>query len=77
MGAQARDGVVDVVDGEHDTMQAQLVGRRLLPLGAQRRGSGSPAVAQPLAWPIEHGWMARASALVSGSLALARPSRWP
>lgn len=26
VGAQAGDGVVDVVDGEHDTMQAQRVG---------------------------------------------------
>src|SRR5829696_904640 len=38
VGAQAGDGVVDVVDGEHDTMQAQRVGRRALRLGADRRG---------------------------------------
>jgi hypothetical protein len=38
VGAQADDGVVDVVDGEHDTMQAQRVGRRVLRLGADRRG---------------------------------------
>src|SRR5262245_20500904 len=37
VGAQAGDGVVDVVDGEHDTMQAQRVGRRVLRLGADRR----------------------------------------
>src|SRR6186997_3066458 len=29
VGAQAGDGVVDVVDGEHDAMQAQRVGRRV------------------------------------------------
>src|SRR6266496_463414 len=38
VGAQAGDGVVDVVDGEHDAMQAQRVGRRVLRLGAGRRG---------------------------------------
>src|SRR6185437_5570723 len=38
VGAQAGDGVVDVVDSEHDTMQAQRVGRRVLRLGADRRG---------------------------------------
>jgi hypothetical protein len=37
VGAQAGDGVVDVVDGEHDAMQAQRVGRRVLRLGADRR----------------------------------------
>src|SRR5215510_12071807 len=38
VGTQAGDGVVDVVDGEHDAMQAQRVGRRVLRLGADRRG---------------------------------------
>ena len=38
MGAQAGDTVVDIVDGEHDAMQAQRVGRRVLRLGAHRRG---------------------------------------
>jgi hypothetical protein len=39
VGAQAGDGVVDVVDGEHDTMQAQSVGRRVRRSGADRRGA--------------------------------------
>src|SRR6266849_4372703 len=38
VGAQAGDGVMDVVDSEHDAMQAQRVGRRVLRLGADRRG---------------------------------------
>src|SRR5437868_14288782 len=38
VGAQAGDGVVDVVDGEHDAMQAQRVGRKVLRLSAGRRG---------------------------------------
>ena len=38
MGVQAGDGVVDVIDGEHDAMQAQRVGRRVLRLGAGRGG---------------------------------------
>jgi hypothetical protein len=38
VGAQAGDGVVDVVDGEHDAMQAQRVGRRVLRVGDDRRG---------------------------------------
>src|SRR5262252_2491529 len=38
VGAQAGDGIVDVVDGEHDAMQTQRVGRRALRLGAYRRG---------------------------------------
>src|SRR5207253_8180023 len=37
VGAQAGGGIVDVVDGEHDTMQAKRVGRRVLGLGADRR----------------------------------------
>ena len=37
MGAQAGEDVLDVVDGEHDTMQAQRVGRRVRRLGADRR----------------------------------------
>src|SRR5512140_1643432 len=36
--AQAGDGVMDVVDSEHDAMQAQRAGRRVLRLGAVRRG---------------------------------------
>ena len=47
MGAQAGDGVVDVVDGEHDAMQAQRVGRRVLRLGAERRGGAVPGQLQP------------------------------
>jgi hypothetical protein len=42
VGAQAGDGVVDVVDGEHDAMQAQRVGRRALQLAAARRGGAVP-----------------------------------
>src|SRR5260370_37909926 len=38
VGAQAGDRVMDVVDGEHDAMQAQRVGRRVFRLGAGRRG---------------------------------------
>jgi hypothetical protein len=38
VGPQAGDGVIDVVDGEHDAMQAQRAGRRVLRLGAVRRG---------------------------------------
>jgi hypothetical protein len=38
VGAQAGDGVMDVVDSEHDAMQAQRVGRRVLRAGAVRRG---------------------------------------
>jgi microcystin degradation protein MlrC len=34
VGAQAVDGVVDVVDGEHHAMQAQRVGRSVLWLGS-------------------------------------------
>jgi hypothetical protein len=36
VGAQAGDGVVDVVDGKHDTMQAQRVGGRVLGVGGTR-----------------------------------------
>ncbi len=36
--AQARDGIVDVVDCEHDAMQAKRVGRRALRCRAERRG---------------------------------------
>jgi hypothetical protein len=36
--AQAGDGVVDIVNGEHDAMQAQRVGRRVLWRGVGRRG---------------------------------------
>jgi hypothetical protein len=39
MGAQAGDGVVDIVNGEHDAMQAQRVGRRVLWRGVGRRGA--------------------------------------
>src|ERR1700677_1516621 len=35
--AKAGDGVVDVVDGEHDTVQAQRAGRRILRLSGRRR----------------------------------------
>jgi hypothetical protein len=38
VGAQAGDRVVDVVDGEHHAVQAQRVRRRVLRLGAGRRG---------------------------------------
>jgi hypothetical protein len=38
VGAQAGDGVVNVVDGEHDAMQAQRVGRRVLGLGPAAAG---------------------------------------
>src|SRR5438132_5946128 len=38
VGAQAGDGVVDVVDGEHNAMEAQRVGRRVLRDGTGRRG---------------------------------------
>src|SRR5579859_3788990 len=38
VGAQAGDGVMDVVHGEHDTMQAQRVGWRVLRSGVRRRG---------------------------------------
>src|SRR5467141_3246131 len=38
VGAQAGDGVMDVVDREHDAMQAQRVGRRVLWPAAGRRG---------------------------------------
>jgi hypothetical protein len=34
VGAQAGDGVMDVVNSEHDAMQAQRVGRRVLRLAA-------------------------------------------
>src|SRR3954471_13282420 len=37
VGAQASHDVVDVVDGEHDPMQTQRVGRRVLRLGADYR----------------------------------------
>src|ERR1700726_1943388 len=46
MGAQAGDGVMDVVDSEHDAMQAQRVGRRVLRLGAVRRGGVVPGQLQ-------------------------------
>jgi glycosyltransferase involved in cell wall biosynthesis len=39
VGAQAGDGVMDIVNSEHDAMHAQRVGRRVLGLGAVRRGS--------------------------------------
>ena len=50
MGTQAGDGVVDVVDSEHDAMQTQRVGRRVLRPGVGRRrgvvlGQFQPAVA--------------------------------
>ena len=50
MGAQAGDDVVDVVDGEHDAMQAQRVGRRARRVGVGCRrvvvlGQLQPAVA--------------------------------
>jgi hypothetical protein len=58
VGAQAGDGVVDVVDGEHDTMQAQSVGRRVRRSGADRRGAVAPiaaglwyCVSSSLLWP--------------------------
>src|SRR3954471_16724018 len=38
VGAQAGPDVVDVVDGEHDPMQTQRVGRRVLRLGTNRCG---------------------------------------
>ena len=38
MGAQAGNGVMDVVDSEHDAMQAQRVGRRPRPAAGRRRG---------------------------------------
>ena len=50
MRAEAGDRVVDVVDGEHDAMQAQRVGRRVLRLGAGRRGGGY-LVSSSLPWP--------------------------
>ena len=37
MGTQAGDGLVDVVDSEHDAMQTQRVGRRVLRPGVGRR----------------------------------------
>src|SRR5262249_36258470 len=37
MGAQAREDVLDVVDGEHDTTEAQRVHRRVLRLSPDRR----------------------------------------
>jgi hypothetical protein len=37
VSAQAGKDVLDVFDGEHDAMQAQRVGRRVLRLGAGRR----------------------------------------
>jgi hypothetical protein len=45
-GAQAGDGVLDVVDGEHDAMQAQRVRRRVLRPGAHRRGGVVPGQLQ-------------------------------
>ena len=50
VGAQAGDGVVDVVDGEHDAMQAQRIGRRVRRLGADRRGVWY-FVSSSLLWP--------------------------
>src|SRR5512140_1423855 len=46
VGSQAGDGVVDVVDGEHDAMQARGVGRRVLRLGADGRGGVVPGQLQ-------------------------------
>ena len=46
MGAQPGDGVMDVIDGEHDTMQAQRAGRRVLRPGAGRRGGVVPGQLQ-------------------------------
>jgi len=46
VGAQPGDGVVDVVDSEHDAMQAQRIGRRVLRPGADRRGDVVPAQLQ-------------------------------
>src|SRR5438309_1147452 len=46
VGAQPGDGVMDVVDSEHDAMQAQRVGRRVLRLGADRRGGVVPGQLQ-------------------------------
>ena len=50
VGAQPGDGVVDVVDGEHDSMQAQRVGRRVLRLGADAAGVWY-SVSSTLLWP--------------------------
>src|SRR5271155_1921400 len=46
VGAQAGDGVMDVVDSEHDAMQAQRVGRRVLRPAAGRRGGVVPGQLQ-------------------------------
>jgi hypothetical protein len=46
VGAPAGDGIVDVVDREHDTMQAQRVGRRVvLARGVVRKKIPEPAMA--------------------------------
>jgi hypothetical protein len=45
VGAQAGDGVIDVVDGEHDAMQAQRVGRRFS--GSAPTHGGQDDVSRP------------------------------
>lgn len=50
MGARTGDGVVDVVDGDHDAMQAQRVGRRVPRLGVGYRGVWY-LVSSSLLWP--------------------------
>src|SRR5258708_38335669 len=56
VGAQAPDGVVDVVDGEHDAMHAQRVMRRALRLSAGRRGGEVLGKLQPAVavWGSHH-----------------------
>jgi hypothetical protein len=71
VGAQADDGVVDVVDGEHDAMQAQRVGRRVLRLGADRPDNITEAAeCCSVCSPAVEGSLARFAAALSARSAL-------